>query len=53
MMGWSIEQLEAHPLGLQQLDVALEAAWDVLVVTDINHLISSMKQHCEAVIAAG
>ena len=53
MMGWSMEQLEAHPLGLKQLGVALEPAWDALVVRDINRLISSMKQHCEAVIAAG
>lgn len=53
MMGRSIQQLEAHPLGLQQLGVALEAAWDALVVRDINRLISSMRQRCEAVIAAG
>ena len=53
MMGRSIQQLEAHPLGLQQLGVALKAAWDALVVRDINHLISSMRQRCEAVIAAG
>ena len=53
MMWRSLEQLEAHPLGLQQLGVALEAAWDALVVRDINRLISAMKQHCEAVIAAG
>ena len=53
MMGRSIQQLEAHPLGLQQLGVALEAAWDALVVRDINHLMSSMRQSCEAVIAAG
>lgn len=53
MMGRSLEQLEAHPLGLQQLGVALEAAWDALDVRDINRLISSMRQRCEAVIAAG
>ena len=53
MMGRSLEQLEAHRLGLQQLRVALEAAWDALDVRDINRLISSMKQRCEAVIAAG
>ena len=53
MMGWSIEQLEAYPLGLNQLGVDLDAAWDALVVTDINRLITSMRQHCEAVIAAG
>ena len=44
MMGRSLEQLEAHPLGLQQLGVALEAAWDALDVRDINRLISSMRQ---------
>ena len=55
MMGRSIEQLETHPHGLQQQGVALEATWDALAVRDINRLItcSSMRQCCEAVIAAG
>ena len=53
MMGRSIEQLETHPHGLQQQGVALEATWDALAVRDINRLISSMRQRCEAVIAAG
>jgi hypothetical protein len=52
MMGRSIAQLEAQPHGLQQLGVALEAAWDALAVRDVNRLINSMRQRCEAVIAA-
>ena len=52
MMGRSIAQLEAQPHGLQKLGVALEAAWDALAVRDVNRLINSMRQRCEAVIAA-
>lgn len=53
MMRRSIDQLEPYPQGLQQLGVALEAVWDALAVRDINRLIGSMRQRCEAVIAAG
>ena len=53
MMARSIEELEVQPNGLQQLGVALEAAWDALDVRDVNRLVNSMRQRCQAVIAAG
>jgi hypothetical protein len=33
------------------LGVALEAVWDAIGVRDVNRLINSMKQRCQAVIA--
>ena len=53
MMGRAIEELEVQPNGLQQLGVALEAVWNALDVRDVNRLINSMRQRCQAVIAAG
>ena len=42
MIGRCIQQLEAQPHGQQQLGVALEAAWDVLAIRDVNCFINSM-----------
>lgn len=53
MMGRAIEELEMQPNGLLQLGVALEAVWNTLDVRDVNRLINSMRQRCQAVIAAG
>jgi hypothetical protein len=53
MMGSGIEELEVQPNGLQLLGVALEAVWDAIDVRDVNRLINSMRQRCQAVIAAG
>jgi transposase len=46
-----IEELEMQPNGLQLLGVVLEAVWDA--VRDVIRLISSRRQRCQAVIAAG
>jgi transposase len=53
MMERSIEELEVQQNGLQLLGVALEAVWDAIDVRDVNRLINSMRQRCQAVIAAG
>lgn len=46
-------ELEATPQGLQQLRVALEAAWDALDVRDTKALRDSTRTRCKTVTTAG